>query len=444
MKWTLDDTIVAWASAAAPGRRAVIRLSGPQAIDLATRIFTASEPIDLSRRRWYHGEITLRALDRRVEGGLLVWPPPRTYTGQAMAELHVVSSPPLVELIVADLLQAGARAARAGEFTLRAFLNGRRDLSRAEAVQAVVSAKSRDELRGALAHLAGGVSRPLQQLRDDLLNLLADVEAGLDFVDEDIRFVSQREVLLRLTHAMAHLTTLQRQVRQRSLAERPFRVALTGMPNAGKSSLFNALVGAEPALVSPEPGTTRDYLTQRLRLGETSMELIDTAGWQTPEGVIDLQAQRLGADRTEDADLVLVCIESGRPLNDWERHRLTRTEPPVWGVATKCDLTDPAPGLIPTSAVTGAGLAELKQRLLEAAHSRPASTWVPTVARCLHHLDAALDALRQAHAASLHDDPPEVLALELRTALDEIGATTGEIHTEDLLDRIFSRFCIGK
>jgi tRNA modification GTPase len=444
MKMNLDDTIVAWASATGPGARAVIRLSGPQAIEFATQIFQVPEGADLSLRRWHRGEIQLRPIDRRLPARLLVWPPPRTYTGQAMSELHFISSPPLVELVLTDLMKIGARAARPGEFTLRAFLNGRRDLSRAEAVQAVVSAGNRDELRAALAHLAGGVSKPLQQLRDDLLNLLADVEAGLDFVEEDIGFVSQREILLRLTHAMAHLTTLKRQVQKRSIAERPFRVVLTGLPNAGKSSLFNALTGSIDALVSPDPGTTRDYLTRCLTIGQTVIELMDTAGWQTPGSAIEEQAQRLGAEVAQYADLVLVCIESGRLPNDDEQERLRQTEPPVLGVATKCDLADPASGLLPTSARSGEGLETLRQRILNVAQNRPTSSWVPTVTRCLHHLDAALEALRRAHAASLQDDPPEILALELHHALDEIGATVGEVYTEDLLDRIFARFCIGK
>src|SRR5262249_40064950 len=153
-------------------------------------------------------------------------------------------------------------AARPGEFTMRAFLTGKRDLPRAEAVQAVIGAGSRDELKQALAQLAGGLTRPLDGLRDDPLSLLADGEARLDFTDEDITFVEQRDLLLRLTKGMAQLTTLKRQLEQRSAGERPFRVVLVGAANAGKSSLFNALGGG--ALVSPEPGTTRDYLRQRL------------------------------------------------------------------------------------------------------------------------------------------------------------------------------------
>lgn len=444
MSMPLDDTIAASASAPGMGRRAVVRLSGPKAVEIAADLFRASMPIDPGKRSWHVGTIDLAELQRSLPARLLVWPPPRSYTGQPMAEIHIVASPPLVDLLLTAILRRGARSAQPGEFTLRAFLHGRRDLSRAEAVQAVVMAASRDELRSALAHLAGGVSQPLAQLRDDLLNLLADVEAGLDFIEEDITFVSQRDVLLRLTSALAHLTTLQRQLRQRAVSDPIFRVVLTGAPNAGKSSLFNALLGSESALVSPEAGTTRDYISHVLTFGDTRLELVDTAGWQTSDDVIEQQAQQLGSIAIQQAHLLLVCVESGRPPNDFERLFLNRSEPPVLGVATKCDQGEPAPGLFATSARSGLGIQELRQRLAELAQDRPSSAFISSLARCQHHVEAAIHALRRAHAASLHDEPPELLAFEIRSALEEIGTITGAVHTDDLLDRIFSRFCIGK
>lgn len=440
----LDDTIAACAHAPGVGRRAVVRLSGPQAIEIAAELFSGSRSIEPGQRSWYAGTIHLAELQRSLPARLLVWPPPRSYTGQPMAEIHTVASPPLVDLLMTAILRRGARPAQAGEFTLRAFLHGRRDLSRAEAVQAVVTAGSRDELRSALAHLAGGVSQPLTHLRNDLLNLLADVEAGLDFIEEDITFVSQRDVLLRLTNALAHLTTLQRQLRQRAVSDPTFRVVLTGAPNAGKSSLFNALLGAENALVSPEPGTTRDYISHVLTLGDTRVELVDTAGWQTSTNVIEQQAQQLGSAAIQQAHLLLVCIEAGRLPNEWEQSFLSQREPQVLAVATKCDQGEPAPGLFATSAQSGLGITELRERLAEIAESRPSSAFISSLARCQHHVEAAIHALRRAHAASLHDEPPELLAFEIRSALDEIGTITGAVHTEDLLDRIFSRFCIGK
>src|SRR5262249_48315191 len=268
---------------------------------------------------------TLAAGGRLLSGPLLLrylpplpadvfsWPPPHSYTGQDLAEIHTLSCPPLLELLIAQLLRAGCRAARAGEFTLRAFLAGKLDLTRAEAVHAVIESGSRGELKPALQQLPRGVARPLHELRDDLLNLLADVEAGLDFADEDISFVKQEDMLQRLGKALAHVTLLGKQLAQRGLADRVFRAVLTGRPNAGKSSLFNALAGAD-ALVSPQPGTTRDYLVRRLDAGGVHVELIDTPGWQAETGTIETQAQTLAREQAEQANLLLLCLEAGQTM----------------------------------------------------------------------------------------------------------------------------------
>ena len=224
-----QDTIVALASAPGPGGRAIIRLSGPQAFAVASRHFTTPQTISPGSRRCYEGQIHLSGVNAPLPADLLVWPGPRSYTGQDVAELHVISCPPLVELLIGQLLSAGARSAQPGEFTMRAFLAGKLDLTRAEAVLGVIEAGNRDQLKQALAQLAGGVSRPLQELRTDLLDLLADVEAGLDFTEEDIHFVNRDELLKRLASALAHVTLLGKQLEQRGfrrlVPRRPGRTA---------------------------------------------------------------------------------------------------------------------------------------------------------------------------------------------------------------------------
>jgi tRNA modification GTPase len=352
--------------------------------------------------------------------------------------------PPLLDRLIAQLLDAGARAARPGEFTLRAFLAGKLDLTRAEAVAGIIEAGSRDELRQALAQSAGGVSRPLQALRNDLLDLLAEVEAGLDFAEEDIHFVEQKELLDRLARGMAHLTLLVKQFDQRAVAGETFRVVMAGRPNAGKSSLFNALTRSPAALVSSEPGTTRDYLVRRVTLEGVPVELIDTAGLGSPADDIEEQAQSLGRNQARSAHLVLLCLPAGQEATAEELQLLDRQDPPVLGVETKCDLAAPTRGWPATSVLSGAGLDSLRSLLAERAraHSRPALA--PSLSRCRHHVVACLDHLRQAHAVVLHEEPAELLALELRGALDELGELVGAVYTDDLLDRIFSRFCIGK
>jgi tRNA modification GTPase len=441
-----DETIVALSSAPGPGERAVIRLSGPQALAIARTLFQSPDTIDPAARRLYDGDLAIPGVHSPLPAALGLFPAPRTYTGQEVVELHTISSMPLVEAVIAALLSAGARAARPGEFTLRAFLAGKLDLTKAEAVLGVIEAGDRDQLRQALAQLAGGVTRPLDGLRDDLLSLLADVEAGLDFADEDISFVGRDDLLLRLSRGLAQVTLVRKQLDTRAASDRPFRVALVGRPNAGKSSLFNALAddGAGDALVSPIPGTTRDYLVKRLDLGGVPVDLIDTAGRAEAGNLIDEQAQALGRDAAAQADVIVLCVEVGAEPTDDERRLLVAGVPPVVPVTTKVDLAPAPPGWFPTSAVSGAGLPELTRHLGERARAHARPPMAPSLSRCRHHVDACLDRLRKAHAAVLFDDPPEVLALELRGALEELGAMVGAVYTDDLLDRIFSRFCIGK
>jgi tRNA modification GTPase len=326
---------------------------------------------------------------------------------------------------------------------MRAFLAGKFDLTRAEAVHGVIEAGSRDELRQALGQLAGGMTRPLHQLRDELLDLLAEVEAGLDFTEEGIRFIDQTDLLNRLAKGMAQVTLLQKQIVERAAGDRAFRVALVGKPNVGKTSLFNALAAAH-ALVSPEPGTTRDYLVRQLRVDETTIELIDTAGWQASAGALETQAQTLGRSAAEDADLVVLCLQANQPIDDRELTLLAECGTATLGVATKCDLSTAPANLFGTSVVSGVGIHDLRATLADLArrHFRPGMT--SSLSRCRQHVGALLGHLRQAHAAVLYEDPQEVLALELRSALDQLGEMVGAVYTDDLLDRIFSRFCIGK
>jgi tRNA modification GTPase len=320
---------------------------------------------------------------------------------------------------------------------MRAFLASKLDLTRAEAVLAVIEAGSRDELRQALAQLAGGITRPLQELRSDLLDLLADLEAGLDFAEEDITFVRQEEMLRRITKALALVTHVRQQLDRRSVGERPFRAVLAGPPNAGKSSLFNK----SAALVSPAPGTTRDYLLQRLELDGVAVEVVDTAGWQEASGMIEGQAQGLAAEQVERADLILFCAEAAGSVHAAPAAFAGRD---VVHVATKCDLASAPADHLATSATTGLGIDGLRGMLRQRAQQRSRPALAPSLARCRGHVGHCLEHLRRAHSLVLEEEMPELVALELRGALDQLGEMAGAVYTDDLLDRIFSRFCIGK
>lgn len=466
-----EDTIVAVSSAPGPGARAIVRVSGPNTRAVVDAVFQASggrQPAveDGNRgltppaRRVVVGFLRLSGVHSPLPASLYFFPGPRSYTGQDLAELHTVGSPPLVERLVADLLNAGARPAQPGEFTLRAFLAGKKDLPQAEAVHAVVEASTDTDLRAALAQLAGGVSGPLEALRDDLLNLLADLEAALDFADEDIEFVGKPETLARIGTALERLAELERQLEQRTVSGRPVRVALVGPPNAGKSSLFNALAGGD-AIVSAIPGTTRDYLTKRLDLGGVNVELIDTAGWQEGTDTIEEQAQQLGRDTASRADVILWCDEHGG-FAEVDAARLEATGAKVLRVRTKCDkdgrgkpdrshangerpgLPRPCVPTVPTSVLVSGGTDVLRAALSDIVLLLTRPALAPSQSRCRHHVAACADHLRATRDHVAADDPPELAASALRAALDQLGELTGAVYTNDLLDRIFSRFCIGK
>ena len=471
-----DETIVALSSAPGPGARAIVRVSGPDTRAVVEKVFTPfSRDADSAERSAPHpgalrsadsasrliapGTLTLSGVHSPLPADLYFFPGPHSYTGQDLAELHTVGSPPLVERLVADLLAAGARPARPGEFTLRAFLAGKKNLPQAEAVQAVVEAGTDADLKQALAQLAGGVTRPLEKLCENLLNFLADLEAALDFADEDIEFVGQREALLQLAAAIAQLTNVRRQLDDRTVSGRPVRVALVGLPNAGKSSLFNALAGGPAALVSEEAGTTRDYLTRSLTLGGVAVELIDTAGWQAAADTIAEQAQRLGREQAGRAEVIVWCDEHGDFGAD-DAARLTATGAEVLRVRTKADLAsgrrEPAVSSlaeqpahagrspIPSSVLTPAGTDAFRTALTDRVLSLARPPLAPSQSRCRHHVDSCIAALREVHRHVLFEDPAELAALALRSALDQLGELVGAVYTDDLLDRIFSRFCIGK
>jgi tRNA modification GTPase len=389
------------------------------------------------------GSLHLTGVHSPLPACLYFFAGPHSYTGQDIAELHTIGSPPLVERLVADLLAAGARPARPGEFTMRAFLAGKKDLPQAEAVLAVIDAGTDADLRAALAQLAGGVSRPLEVLRADLLDLLADVEAALDFADEDIEFVGKADTLARIGTAIEQLDAVRTQLDDRTVSGRPVRVALVGLPNAGKSSLFNALSGAA-ALVSPIPGTTRDYLVKQFECAGVPVELIDTAGWQDAADTIEEQAQRLGGEQAARADVIAWCDERG-VFTEADESRLNATGAAVLKVRTKSDLlAEPHGSFTRASVVAPGGLGALRSAISDLAVSLARPALAPSQSRCRHHVLVCQERLREAHALATGDDPPELLALVLRGAIDALGEMTGAVYTNDLLDRIFSRFCIGK
>jgi len=480
----LNDTIVAVASARAVAERGIVRLSGPAVLDLVARCFEPDPPGPWppQRARRLRGRLHLADAGRppaTLGVDLWVWPTCQTYTGQPSAEFHLPGLPYLMEQAVQQCLRLGARIAAPGEFTLRAFLAGRLDLLQAQAVLRLIEAQDPNQLQLALTQLAGGLSTPLQRLREQLIAVLAHLEAGLDFVDEDIEFISRSQLLLDLTGVCQQVSAMVEQLRQRREIGRLPRVVLVGPPNAGKSSLFNALLRQDLAIVSPLPGTTRDYLSGRLRLGDQDIELIDTAG-------LDQQLQHLALAAATDpdqpsagqdldrmsqeqawallptADVVVLCWDATQS-DRWIEYWLSLLPKlPALLVLGKADLASPATaanrsglvtriaGRLPmawVSTQTGQGMAELRCALpatLNRVAAPGESESQLLSARSLEDLEQIEVALREAIAIADSGGGEELVAAELHRAIERLGRLVGTIYTDDILDSIFSRFCIGK
>ncbi|MCC6124997.1 MAG: 50S ribosome-binding GTPase [Pirellulales bacterium] len=408
-----------------------------------------------------------------------------------------MGSPPLLESLLKTLCAAGARLAEPGEFTLRAFLSGRIDLTQAEAVLGVIDAADPRQLQTALGQLAGGLAGPLHRLRDALLELLAHLEAGFDFAEEDISFISTEQLDRQLASAAERVAELLEKMSSRNLAETAANAVLVGRPNAGKSSLFNALLERTGALVSPTPGTTRDYLCAELDLDGVKCRLIDTAGIETtlsspdqrprfarcpvgaPRGAggegcdefceeqeINSAAQSAAREQHQRAAIRILCIDAASTPNDWERERNEKLDTAFTIIAlTKIDKVGQVSNLsltkaqlakqvgnqsfvfMATSSVTGEGLdllrAELRQRIISLSNGE-GDAIAGTAARCRESLRFAGESLRRARALLDRAAGEEFIAGEIRLALNELGRVAGAVYTDDVLDRIFSRFCVGK
>jgi len=461
MSYDVRDTIVAIASAAGGAARGIVRLSGPATVECVARCFAADDATDACRGRSPRrcsGSIAVEGDGAQtpvaVPCDVVLWPGVRSYTRQPAAEIHTLGSPPLLAAVVAQLLRCGARAALPGEFTLRAFLAGRIDLVQAEAVLGVIDAAGSAEFDGALDQLAGGLSQPLHRVRGRLLDALAELEAGLDFAEEDIEFIDPEALVARIDDALRVLRETRVQLAGRDLRSECPLAILAGAANAGKSSLFNALVArfgaavTAPAIVSPIAGATRDYLTATLNLDGVVCKLVDAAG---DADATDLLAQRglaAAAAQRRSADVRLWCLDAG---SSDARAAALPTGPRDLVVWTKIDLALPPrgeAGHAACSSATGQGVAELaaqvRQLVVEGRSEPVRGGAAATAARCADALVQSERALDAARLLADADAGPELVAAELRDALQHIGHVVGAVCADDVLDRVFSQFCIGK
>ncbi len=426
----------------------VVRISGPQAVAIATPMLRLRNALAPGRVRF--AEIVDESGEVLDEAVVTYFQAPRSYTAEDVVEISCHGAPVLLDFLVRAALARGARLAQPGEFTQRAFLSGRLDLTQAEAVNDLIAAHTLQQARVAAAQLGGALATQIAPAKASLVGLIAELEAGIDFAEDDLDVMPATAILAAIHRIKAQIETLASTYRYGRIVRDGFTLAIVGRPNAGKSSLFNRLLERERAIVTAQPGTTRDPISERLAIGGIPVELVDTAGLRdAPEG----EAEAQGIERTRtamaEADFVVVVVDATQPETAEDRSTIAALEGrPYQVVRNKCDLIEQRadPTAIWTSAVTGEGLAELKAAILQALTgvAPVADSALVTNLRQHEALAEAVAALDRSEAAAQLLIPHEMLLLDLHAALEALDRLTGATSTEQILGLIFSRFCIGK
>ncbi len=459
-----SDTIAAIATPPGTGGIALIRISGPRSEEIVRTLFRPRyQAHHFESHRLYHGDILSPATGAVLDEVLLaVMRKPHSYTGEDTAEISCHGGMLIVETILGEVLKSGARLAEPGEFTKRAFLNNRMDLAQAEAVLDMITARTDRARQLAVSQLTGGLSRKIEDIRAAVRDILAGIEATIDFPEEEADAPFPPEPLPwegKLLTIGREIDALLSTYEEGKLYRQGMNVVITGKPNVGKSSLLNSLLGRRRAIVTPLPGTTRDFIEESLDIGGMPVSLTDTAGIRTPENVIEQAGVDFVQERISVADVVIAVFDGSSGLTEEDREiaEKNRTRK-VLPVINKADLPHRLdireigglfPGTIPlwVSAKYGKGIAELKEAIRAlAVHATgdAAQAFFLTNIRHKTALVKTARLLEQARQGLRRASPAELVALDLREALESLGEITGETSTEEILDRIFSSFCIGK
>jgi len=468
----LNDTIVALATPSGAGAIAVIRVSGPDAINIVTPLFKAKSRRALSSQPTHTIHLgTVVDGERTIDEVLAsVFRAPKSYTGEETVELSCHGSPYIQQEIIQLLIRKGCRSAEAGEFTLRAFLNAKMDLSQAEAVADLINSENAASHQMAMQQMRGGFSNEIQKLREELMNFASLIELELDFAEEDVEFANRDQFKSLVAKIQTVLKRLIDSFATGNVLKNGIPVAIVGEPNVGKSTLLNALLNEERAIVSDIAGTTRDTIEDELSIGGVGFRFIDTAGIRETQDVVESIGIKKTFEKIGQAQVVVYLVDSSRIENDEKRLKQVLIEiekiknkfpqKPIIIIANKTDrLTSeeldhlkahlgfiPNTSFQPLSAKTGSGVEELKERLLEFVNTGALRNSDTIVTNSRHYaaLLKALEEINKVEDGLNADLSGDLLAIDIRQALHHFGEITGEITNDDLLGNIFANFCIGK
>jgi tRNA modification GTPase len=471
----MEDTICAIATPSGEGGIGIIRVSGEKAVEIASevvRLTSGRSLSEVSSHTLCHADIVGALSQSLLQSGqastpldealAVVMRAPHSYTAEDIVEIHCHGGPFVLQCLCEALVAKGARPAQAGEFTKRAFLNGKLDLTQAEAVLDTIRAKTAASLRLAQEQLRGSLSKEVDRIRQRLMHLLAHVEAAIDFTEEGITFIQEQELLRGVQSVLEELSRLVESYQEGRVLREGVTAAIVGQPNVGKSSLLNALLRTDRAIVTPIPGTTRDVLEETLNIRGVPVRLLDTAGIRETADLVEQEGVRRSRAAMEQADLLLVLLDGSVPLTPGERMSVpSDRDKKVVLVINKTDLPPElsrrnvqdleravsANATVWISARTGAGLDDLRdaiRNLVLRPAFEPGETAVVTALRHRTGLTKAIEALHRAAESINGRLSSEFVALDLRGALDALGDILGVTTTDDILDHVFSQFCIGK
>ncbi|MEZ5316668.1 MAG: tRNA uridine-5-carboxymethylaminomethyl(34) synthesis GTPase MnmE [Vicinamibacterales bacterium] len=456
MAFSTDDTIVAIATPDGRGGLGVVRVSGTDAVRLVSGSLDRTAPLEPRHATFAHLMDRVTAVPRAIDEVVVTWfAAPASYTGEDVVEIAGHGSPVLLRQIVAGLIRAGARLAEPGEFTLRAYLNGRLDLVQAEAVADLVDAVTPAQSRAAMDQLQGTLTADIGRAGAALFDLAARLEASLDFPDEGFHFITREDAVAAVEDVRRAIARLVESGRRGRLIREGRLVVIAGPPNAGKSSLFNALLGASRSIVTDVPGTTRDVITERIDLDGLPVTLVDTAGLRHAEDAIEAEGVARARQARDVAALTVLVLDGSAPPGRLEREALDDVRAPRVIVASKLDhgvgwqpeaLGLPPAGVVRTSTQTGEGLEALRATLRTAMGLGEDLEETPAVTNLRHLtlLEEAHAALDRAVEALEAGATEEIVLVELSVAREALESITGRRTADDLLRHIFTRFCVGK